>query len=339
MSDLPLIRSHERIDYKRCPKKWYWKWRLGLTPKAKSFGATDLGTWMHEALAQRYTNERRASLYHWFNAIAGEALRQARINEVPEHLFVEGQQLAQLGLAMAAAYDRHYGDDPDVRVIDAEIPIEFEITDDNGNPIAMHKLKPDLLYADQNDDVWLMEHKTAKSITSLEHLVIDDQARPYIAMSEIALRKLGLIRPDQQFKGVMYNYLRKALPDEREQNAEGKFLNKNGTVSKKQPAPVFVRHPVTLSSRAKVIALRRLQLEARILTAMRQELINKTINPAHLPKTPHKSCPRFCDYFTMCVVEEQGGDITEMRRNMFVRQNPYEYAEESADEPLTFEMG
>src|SRR5262249_32943090 len=51
---LPIIRSHERIDYKRCTKKWYWKWRKGLVPKAAQFGALELGTWMHDALAQWY---------------------------------------------------------------------------------------------------------------------------------------------------------------------------------------------------------------------------------------------------------------------------------------------
>lgn len=339
MTDLPRIRSHERIDYKRCPKKWYWKWRKGLTPKNKSFGATDLGTWMHEALAQRYTNKRRASLYHWFNAIAGEALRQARINEVPEHLFADAQQLAQLGLAMAAAYDRHYGDDPDVHVIDAEIPLEIEITNPTGKVIAVHKFKPDLLYADQNNDVWLMEHKTAKSISSLEHLVIDDQARAYVAMAELALREAGYLQRGQVFKGVMYNYLRKALPDEREKNAEGKYLNKNGTVSKSQPPPYFVRHPVTMTSSAKLIALRRLQRECSEITEYRRFIIEGIEKPEHISKTPHKSCPRFCDYFTMCVVEEQGGNIREMQRSMYVRQDPYAYDEETADEPLTFEMG
>lgn len=340
MPDLPLIRSHERIDFKRCPKKWYWKWRLGLTPKAKEFGALELGSWMHLALAQRYGNKRRMKLRHWFNAIAGEALRQARIAEVPEHLIAQAKELAQLGLAMAEAYDVRYGRDPDVHVLAAEIPLEFRITDYAGKLVAVHKLKPDLVYADQHGDVWLMEHKTAASIRT-EHLVIDDQARPYVAMAGRALANAGVIKDPDQFKGVMYNFLRKAIPDSRPTNEKGEYLNKDGSVSKSQPPPYFVRYPVVLPRPAKRRALERLQSESQLITGITQDLRAKRIDPLYLPKTPHSSCPRFCQYWTMCVVEEQGGDIREMQRSMYTQVNPYTYDEENptSDIPVSFEMG
>ena len=51
MVNLPVIRSGERMCFKRCQKKWYWEWRRGLVPRNKTFGALDLGTWMHIALA------------------------------------------------------------------------------------------------------------------------------------------------------------------------------------------------------------------------------------------------------------------------------------------------
>lgn len=340
MPDLPLIRSHERIDFKRCSKKWYWKWRLGLTPKAKEFGALELGTWMHLALAQRYGNKRRMKLRHWFNAIAGEAIRQARIAEVPEHLIAQAKELAQLGLAMAEAYDVRYGRDPDVNVLATEIPLEFRITDYACKLVAIHKLKPDLVYADQHGDVWLMEHKTAASIRT-EHLVIDDQARPYVAMAGRALANAGVIKDPDQFKGVMYNFLRKAVPDSRPTNEKGEYLNKDGSVSKSQPPPYFVRHPVVLTRPAKRMALERLQREAVEITKLARGLQERWLKPQNLPKTPHSSCPRFCQYFAMCVVEEQGGDIREMQRSMYTQVNPYTYDEENptSDVPVSFEMG
>ena len=330
---LPLLRSHERIDFKRCPKKWFWKWRKGLTPKAKTFGALELGAWMHEALAMHYgTGETLA----WcFDQIANAAITYS---DAPEHVREAAEQGQMLGLAMAKAYDKRYGKDPGVNVIQAEVPLEFVIADEVGKPIAVHKFKPDLVYSDDQGDVWLMEHKTAGSIR-LEHLVIDDQARPYVAMAERALRQAGLLKSGQNFKGIMYNFLRKALPDERPVNEKGQSLNKNGSVSKNQPTPVFVRHPITLTRAAKHIALERLQGEALLITGIAQKLRDKKIEPQYIPKTPHNSCPRFCQYFTMCVVEEQGGDIREMQRSMYTRQDPYEYAEETTDIPPSFEIG
>lgn len=336
-SDLPLIRSHERIDFKRCPQKWYWKWRKGLTPKDKVFGPLELGTWMHDALAGWYTSDRTIPLERYFDDVSNAGLVFVSEN-TPQHVLDAAQEIRMLGLAMAKAYDKRYGTDPDIHTIDAEIPLEFEITD-QGKLVALHKLKPDLVYTDPTGIyVWLMEHKTAKQIR-LEHLVIDDQARPYGAMAELALRKLGLIRRNQIFKGVMYNFLRKALPDEREYDAAGKALNKNGTVSKRQPTPSFIRHPVTLSRASKLITLRRLRTEAYMITLMASHLRDGTIAADTIPYTPHNSCPKTCQFFSMCVAKEQGGDIREMQRTMYVRQNPYTYDEETTDIPVSFEMG
>lgn len=337
-ADLPLIRSHERIEFKRCQKKWYWHWRKGLVPKAKSFGALELGTWMHAALQSHYIE--RITLHQAFDGVTANALAEARKSGIADYLIEQAYELANLGMAMAKAYDTHYGTDPNVRVIDAEVPLEFRITDTDGSLLAVHKLKPDLVYEDLDGYVWLMEHKTAASIR-LEHLVIDDQARPYVAMAGRALANAGIIKDPSQFKGIMYNFLRKAVPDSRPVNEKGEYLNKNGSVSKSQPPPYFIRHPITLSRAGKVATLRRLQLETRKITDFTKALRAKEFGPDLLDKTPHNSCPRFCQYFAMCVVEEQGGDIREMERSMYTRQNPYVYDEENptADVPVSFEMG
>lgn len=336
---LPVIRHSERVDFKRCQKKWYWNWRVGLATKQEVFGALTLGTWMHLALAGRYApNYDDTSLEAWFDHITSMVLKHAAdLGEVPDYLMEKGHEQRALGLAMAAAYDKRYGSDPGINVLDVEVPLEFEIRDSHGKLIAKHKLKPDMIYTDADGGVWLMEHKTAKQIR-LGHLVIDDQARPYAAMAEIALRRAGLITPDQQFRGVMYNFLRKALPDERPTNEKGQCLNKNGTVSKSQPSPIFVRYPVTLTRRGKTIALARLQNEAVQITEYTRAIRSKRLHPDHLMKTPHSSCEKLCQYFTMCVVEEQGGNITEMRKNLYVKRDPYLYDEDSADIPISFEL-
>jgi hypothetical protein len=339
--NLPVIRSGERMDYKRCVKKWYWAWRRGLVPRNKTFGPLDLGTWMHSALAEWYGKGtwRNDTLVVWFTFFANEAIHEAEQNKAPDYIIEKAEELAELGKLMAERYEKHYGNDSDTYVLDAEIPLEFSIPhpDDPSQIMAIHKLKPDLVFADrEKQEIWLMEHKTAKQV-QLEHLVIDDQARPYGAMAERALRKLGIIQR-WKFKGILYNFLRKAMPDERPRNSKGQYLNQDGRVSKKQTPPYFVRKPITLTRAAKRITLGRLQAEAKVITNVTLMLRKEPHLAAALPKTPHKSCPKTCQFFTMCVAEEEGGNIKDMERMMFMRRDPYLYEEESTDERIGFEI-
>lgn len=340
VANLPAVRTHERIDYKRCVKKWYWRWRMGLIPKAVSFGALELGTWMHLALERWYGQgfKRNGLLVNHFLDVCETALGEAEAAGAPAHQMEKAEELWALGQAMASAYQAHYGRDENVNVIAAEIPLEFAIDDAEGNPLGVHRLKPDMVYLDPYDDAWLMENKTATTIRT-DHLVIDDQARPYGAMAERALRKLGLITKRQRFRGITYNYLRKGLPDTRPTDESGRYLNKNGSVSKKQTAPLFVRKNITMTRAAKVITLNRIAMEVHLLVTMGNALRNKQLDPKHLPKTPHISCPRTCQFFAMCTAEEEGVDIREMQRLMYVRRDPYAYEKESTDEIVSFEMG
>ena len=337
---LPVLRRGERADYYRCPKMWYWRWRRGLVPKAKQFGALDLGTWMHYALAYWYGTglKRRGNLAETFRTTALLDLRVAESNRAPAHVLIKAEELLALGEAMAAAYEDHYGDDPKIFVITAEIPLEFTIPDHRGSILAVHKLKPDLVFRDIRGGIWLMEHKTAASIRT-EHLPIDNQARPYGTMAERALRKLGLIQRSEQFRGILYNFLRKGLPDLRPKDRNGRSLNKDGSVSKRQPIPLFMRKPIKMTNRAKEITLARLQADAIMLTKVTLEIRSGRIDPMDIPKVPHYSCPKMCPFFNMCVAEEEGADIRLMERSLFNRRDPYKYEEETTDEIPGFEMG
>lgn len=343
IDNLPVIRSSERRDYKRCVKKWYWTWRRGLVLRNKPLDALDFGTWMHSALAQWYQKGRirNGHLADWFTYYADGAItKKQKDGELPDYLLDKAWELSAMGEAMAKAYEKKYGKDPGVYVIQAELPLEFSFSHpDRPNEIAaIHKFKPDLVFMDREGFIWLMEHKTATSI-KIEHLVIDDQARPYGAMTAPALEKLGIVNRKHPFKGILYNFLRKAMPDQREQNAKGLYLNKDGRVSKKQPPMFFSRPPIKMTRVARAITLVRTQLETIEITELAQGIRNKQIDPRGLPKTPHHSCPKFCQFFSMCVVEDEGGNIRDMEKALFYRRNPYLYEEESTTETPTFEFG
>lgn len=338
---LHLVRSHEIMDFKRCPKKWYWKWRRGLVAKAVSFGALELGTWMHTALAAWYRPgfKRNGYLAEHFAQAVARSLDSA--SGAPDHVIAKAEELAILGEEMANAYQMQYQDDPAIDVLATEVPLEFTFTDPNDPTVLItHKLKPDLIYYDANGsgDVWLMEHKTAAQIRTT-HLAIDGQARPYGAMAERALKKAKLISSRAKLRGIMYNFLRKGLPDERPTDAQGRSLNKDGSISKKQPARAFLRHPVTLTADAKRVTLQRISGDSLMMSLMTRSIREGKIDPRDIPITPHHSCPKTCQFFEMCVAGENGADTRTMEETLYVRKDPYVYYEETTDEPVSFEMG
>lgn len=339
---LPVVRSSERKTYKRCQKKWFWEWRRGLVPKAASFGALELGTWYHTGQQRWYGKglTRHGSFAEHVNITALASIELARRQRAPEHILEEADRLAVLGVAMAEAYETHYGMDEELFVLGTEVPLEFTFPNDHGKPLAIHKLKPDLIFRDPDGGVWIKETKTAASIRT-GHLVIDDQARPYGAMGELALMKAGILSPTKRLKGVMYCFSRKALPDEREMNSEGKYLNKDGSVSKRQPPPLFERKPITMTHAQKRITLQRVRNETCEVTLTALELRTKQLHPNLLNKTPDYTCPKTCQFFDICVAEENGGDIRDMERLMFTRRDPYTYEDEhpTTDDPAGFEMG
>lgn len=341
MDKLPVIRRSERAASQRCLHMWYWAWRKGLVPKVKKFGALDLGAWMHAAFAVWYGKgfKREGTLKFNFQVAAELAISLAKSEGAPDHVIEAAYELLSLGESMCDAYQEKYGNDPEVNVIQAEIPLEFTISNPAGKIIAVHKFKPDLIYRKKGEaGIWLMEHKTAKSIR-IEHLVIDNQARPYGAMAEAALRKVGILQPGETVKGILYNFLRKGFSDARPKNDKGQSLNKDGSISKTQPAALFLRKPITMTRKAKIVTLRRVQDDAVFLTMLTAQLRNGKMKGENLPKTSHYSCPKMCDYFTMCVAEEEGTDIRDMERDLYIRRDPYVYEEETTDTPAGFEMG
>lgn len=340
-------RGSSRATYKRCPKKWYWRYKLGLVPKALAFGATDLGTWVHEAKATWYQDKLKGSppipLYLIFNAIAEGALFAAREAGCPEWELEKGDELALLGEAMCKAYEEHYNSDKNIRIlaVEQELEFRFPVTLHRTTPVeamVRHMLKPDAIFMDGNGDIWLLETKTTPSIRT-EYLALDDQARPYGAMAERALKRAGILSPEQALRGVTYDFLRKGWPDEREKDSEGYALNKDGSRSARQPTALFLRHPVFMSRKAKAITLKRVHNELVILANLTDGIRNGEIDPMWIQKTTNKACTR-CEYFKMCVTEDEGGDIKDMMRSAYVRQDPYSYNESpETEEQRDFDMG
>lgn len=324
----PLIArmtTSERSEFGRCPQAWWWKYREGLQPKETANDARWFGTGVHIALAQWYRPGKERGLRPSV-AFADWMLSQQSnfISTV-----IDGEQKYQaaydLGVAMLESYYERFGTDEKWDFIATEQFGEalIEQIEKSPVPLALYSFTFDGVFRDVWGDIWLLENKTAKQIRTL-HLPIDDQAGSYWLFAEPILRSMGILKRGQALSGIMYNFLRKAMPDERARNDAGSYLNLNGSVSKQQPSPFFHREAVerTLGQRRSI--LRNIQMQADTMLGMRNGEI-------YITKTKTRDCP-FCDFFEMCELnEDQGNPAWEDFRDATYRpSDPYAYQHKDA---------
>jgi hypothetical protein len=321
-SEVPILRTSERKDFKRCMQRWEWAWRWGLKGKGRPADPLWFGIGVHESLANWYPTGRKRGIHpaeYWANWAKGEETYvKASLASSDRWSDDEWTDATQLGIAMLEGYVDLYGNDPAWEVIAPEQTFQIEIPTRSGNGTLVNYCGTfDLVYRDLTDDtIWLGEHKTGKQI-SISHLSLDDQAGGYWAIASKILRHKGVLRKGDVIAGIMYNFLKKAKPDVRPKNAQGQALNKDGSVSKNQPTPLFLRHKVDRTRGERATQLRRIQSEATWMRAARK-------NPELIIKTPTRDCSWDCSFFDMCELQEKGGaDWMEYRDAMYTMQDPY----------------
>lgn len=338
---VPLLRTSERNDFKRC--QWYWKmrWVERWAPRREPTWAW-FGTAIHKALEVRYPiGEERAKLSFvleaFEDALRGEKRRMANNNaEFDDQDFVDG---LELGIAMLKGYVSEYRTDPQWEVIHTEQPFQIDVVDDEGTLLVVYCGTWDLLVWDKVRKRYrLVDHKTARAFMDMEWLSINDQGGSYLWVAPEILLYKGIWDRLHPIDGITFNYLRKALPDPRPRDAQGRALNKPtaaekrlygadypGSVSKRQPAPLFHREETHRKSQARVNQHRKVVAEARHMNMVREGKLEAYKNP-----TP--DCAR-CPLFDVCDLHDQGDDWEDMLEMTFVKRDPY------ADHRAAMEQG
>lgn len=327
-----MIRTSERLAFRRCRQKWWWAWREGLRPPFAA-GSLWFGEGIHVALAAYYGKggKRGPHPAETFDAWVGEERRRIFTMPNPKVDETEIVDAKELGLAMLNSYVEHYENDAGLKFIVTEQP--FQMTLDHKSSVAQLLGSSvvgtfdycgtfDGVFRDEDGKPWLIEHKTAKSIET-GHLPLDDQAGSYWMVATNVLRKLQLIKPTEELEGIRYNFLRKALPDSRPTNADGMALNKDGSVSKVQPAPFFQREDVF-----RFAAERKVQLERIRDEALEMALVKNGVLP--VTKNTTKDCRWDCPFFNMCQLHEAGDDWKDYRDMMYTVEDPYKDHRKSA---------
>jgi len=350
------IRTSERKYFKRCILRWWWAYMEGLHTKEPSH-ALWFGSGIHEALAHYYApglkrNKDFVEVWEdWCDNGSGDGMYQ-KVEDLGDK-FIESRDL---GIAMLLGHQEMWGEyDAKLDFIQSEFPFQVMIPLDDGTKVEYDGTF-DGVYIDGNDrkKVKLLENKTAKAI-STKHLSLDPQAGAYWAIAYTILRKRGILKPRQNIDGIMYNFLRKSMPDGKTRNKDGYVTNKPtkaqyvaqlmrdrkdefrlsrlkiddlaavaaergkevyGDISKVQPSPLFVREYVKRTPRERASEIQGIKDDALHMNAVRNGLLPVT-------KTPTENCSWDCSFFEMCELRQQQADWEQFRDGLYVVDDPY----------------
>jgi hypothetical protein len=317
-----MLRTSERTTLKKCE----WLWDRTYNDKLKPFTdapALRFGSLVHRALAAWYVpgvkrGEHPATAFeaaYEADMAANEEIFGMRVGngDVEE----KWENARELGIAMMNNYVDEYGADDRYEVLATEMPFKVLVTHEVRDPDAVggSRVVPwfyytgviDGLWRDRRDKkIWIPDHKTTSGIgdKNWSHLVLDDQAGAYWSYGVQFLRDAARLGPRQRLAGMLYNIMRKAMPDERpSQFVKGKrmYLNKDGSVSQKQPSPYFARKPIFRDEFDRNEVMRRAEIDYRRIELFRSGELPLTKNPGMF------TCP-MCAMRDACELHETGND-------------------------------
>jgi hypothetical protein len=324
--DLPILTTSERKLMHRCQQAWWWKYTEGLQPRHENADALWFGIGVHIALAQWYLPglKRGPHPADTFADWAEDEMREIRTSREEWDILPKYEDAAELGTRMLEGYVDEYGEDPDWYIIQVETPFRIKVNW-RGKDVVRFMSAWDLVFRDQADGrIYLGEHKTAAAIATA-YLSLDPQAGIYWALASQVLKARKVLTGTERIAGIHYNFLRKTAGDDRPRDEQGRYLNKDGTISKRQPPPAYVRE---------IIERQPSELRSELDMLADDVATMEYMRSGHLPVTKNRTweCPR-CEFFTMCQLHQKGGEKwREIAKSSFIRVDPYERYTKSASE-------
>jgi hypothetical protein len=358
-----IIRTSERTTLKRCPQRWWWSYRDGLSPRGIPNQKLWFGTGIHLCLSEWYgtgTKRRVHPLETWANYTKDSMVMMRVYFDKGQGVESEWVDAIELGVAMLTAYLEEYGDDESWDFIATERSGRAKIRVPFGTSgTILYAYTFDGVYRDLEDGlIKLLETKTAAAITTA-HLSMDDQAGSYWAMASFELRKAGLLGDKERIAGVNYNFLRKGFPDSRPRHpVSGERCNKPTRDHMLQALDSFFTaaelkkmkvgeleaeverlglevygevsktQPSPLFLRHMVMRTTK-ERNTQIKRIQAEAQLMQAYRDGTLPltKTPrstgHDACHFGCEFFLMCELHEAGGDWQTVRDAMFTKRDPY----------------
>lgn len=319
--DLPKLRTSERTTLKACEFRWSLTYGLKSEP-ITSAPALRFGGLVHAALAAYYKPGIRRGPHpaKTFLRLYEQELTTAEKMGFRDE---DGkwQEAGGLGEAMLNNYVEQYGADDRWEVIATEMQFSTLVTREVRKDEWPHsKVEPWFNYVGTLDGVWrdrgtkhlwIPDHKTTSGIGgTVDHpsippyLLMDDQAGAYWSFGVEFLRQQGILKENQKLAGMLFNFMRKAMPDDRPYKiVKGKrlHLNQDGSVSKRQPPPYFFRCPIHRDEYDRAYAKERAREEYRRIELLRAGELTVT-------KTPGMFTCTTCPVRDACELHETGND-------------------------------
>lgn len=300
-----LMRTSERTDFQNCQWYWYQVWIMG-------WSATRVPTWawfgtaIHIAMQIRYPVGRKrghmADVLDGFEAaVADEKAKIYTGGQEPEDDPEEKVDAVTLGKAMLIGYEKKWGLDQRWEVIHSEQPFQINVPDWR-NPdrvLVVYCGTFDMVVYDrQTKRFYVVDHKTRKAFPRIwTFLDLNTQAGSYLWVAPEVLRHMGVFtQKNQRVSGLIFNMLRKSLPDDRPVNAKGEALNKDGSVSARQQSKLFDRYTSDRGVEQRVRQARHVANEAK---AMHRIIVGLDEPQKH----NSEDCIR-CPLFDMCQLDE-----------------------------------
>jgi hypothetical protein len=238
------LRNSEMKDLERCPIRWHWGWNEQLTPNR-----TNTKLWMgigvHEALAQWYQPGLKRGVHpaefwvDWCNK------QMDSDRSIPQPAWedegVEYVDAVELGTYMLEQYILKWAMDERYHFIATERTFNMKILTPAEHRRRLRRKYVtrlvgtwDGVYVDlETGEVWLIEHKTSAVggvPRFIKMLGIDKQTNTYYMAATYLLRQEGLLKPDQNIAGIIFNWLEKYKPSEasedRTKDPQGVVRNK-----------------------------------------------------------------------------------------------------------------
>lgn len=334
VTDEIQFRNSERQTFTTCPQKWWWAYVNRLRGDSTSL-ALLFGTLAHSAMEAFYLPGTKRGPRP---AITFEKLYE----EVSQELYYsvlkdregdgEWHDFGELGVELLTDYYETYGRDERWYVVGTEAPFRVPTMDRKTGLEFTVVGVVDGLWADRTTankprkmKLYVADHKTTSDDPTKKDqaLQMDEQVGTYWSYGVDYYYKTGILHESDKLAGMIFNFLRKGRRDDRETNELGQALNKDGTVSKRQPVPRFHRSIVYRDRADGEMVRLRTEQQARMMHYMRQGKLPVTKTPGSLF---HPHC-NWCEFREMCELHEIGADWREFRDLTFKTWDPYEQHE------------
>lgn len=352
-----IIRTSDRISFKKCRRSWSWSSHLKANLGPQNLASPLwFGSAVHYALEDFHGYKQFENAQDAFRAycIATSKQHQRDLPDDAHELFKMGSSMLDyyenMWLSQRKAdqtyweLDPHTGEEIPQVEVNFEIPIPLEehpyletLARENGADCVLYRGTIDRVAIDEWGRLWVVEYKTAK-VAEHMHYQTDPQVTTYVWAATH-------MYPDKEVAGVVYHQFVKRTPELPRILSGGTVSTASNLVTsaalyrkqlqalygKEGLAPKANRDFLTKlmmeedENNDKYIQRTYIERNASMVQAEAQKILlelEDILNP-DLPLYPNatRDCSRMCSFFHPCIAFDDGSDFEGLLAARFVERD------------------